>query len=394
MNKHFEGWVLAGQSNMEGYGLLDDPGLDVEIDPRVISLGSDGEWRLAEEPLHWLWESYTPVHASINKSFMADESEKQLSTIEHASRHREVRVNGAGLGLAFGKERTDAIGSNVALIPCAHGGTEIELWMPGFSGLPADSLETLYGSMIDRIKRAKQLSGFELKGVLWYQGESDADTCQSDSYAQKLTHFIESVRKDVGDPDLLFVIIQLGKFITSNDPARRTHWNSLRETQRIIANQTSNTGLVTTLDLSICDEIHLDTQSLYRLGRRISSAVKRDFATPKISRVFYAGRTSNGYSSVKIEVENVHLGWRPGSLSGFEIVQLEGESTAGYRIYDARRDSADHKKIELIIGPTGVDFSSDLKLMYGQGFAPNCNALDMDDQGLPAFGPIDIEFEN
>jgi hypothetical protein len=53
-------WVLAGQSNMQGVGDLIDV---TPPNPRVMLLGMDDKWRLAEEPLHWLVDSPDPVHS-------------------------------------------------------------------------------------------------------------------------------------------------------------------------------------------------------------------------------------------------------------------------------------------------------------------------------------------
>ena len=53
-------WVLAGQSNMEGYGDLKDT---TPPHPKVMLFGMDRTWRPAEEPLHWLVDSPDPVHS-------------------------------------------------------------------------------------------------------------------------------------------------------------------------------------------------------------------------------------------------------------------------------------------------------------------------------------------
>jgi Carbohydrate esterase, sialic acid-specific acetylesterase len=55
--KHIEGWVLVGQSNMEGCGLLDHPALDTDVNSKVMTLTSSGESTVAQEPLHWRWHS-------------------------------------------------------------------------------------------------------------------------------------------------------------------------------------------------------------------------------------------------------------------------------------------------------------------------------------------------
>ena len=146
-------WVLAGQSNMEGVGDLVDV---TPPNPRVMLNGMDGRWGIAEEPLHWLVDSPDPVHSGNP----ADRAARSAQT--HKSRSK-----GAGLGLPFGVMMTEATGVPIGLVACAHGGTSMEEWNPAKKEQGGNSL---YGSMIRQVKEA----GGKVRGVLWYQGESDA----------------------------------------------------------------------------------------------------------------------------------------------------------------------------------------------------------------------------
>ena len=91
-------WVLAGQSNMEGCGLLQGV---AEPNAGVWSFNSGGAWELASEPLHRLWESYTPVHQDLMREggpdWTAGKTDEEL-----AQDATTGRTHGAGLGLAFG----------------------------------------------------------------------------------------------------------------------------------------------------------------------------------------------------------------------------------------------------------------------------------------------------
>ena len=73
-------WVLAGQSNMEGVGDLVDV---TPPNPRVMLMGMDGRWGIAEEPLHWLVDSPDPVHSG-NPADRAARSGKRTSTARRA----------------------------------------------------------------------------------------------------------------------------------------------------------------------------------------------------------------------------------------------------------------------------------------------------------------------
>ena len=94
----------------------------------------------------------------------------------------------------------------IGLVACAHGGTSMEQWNPAKKGEGGNSL---YGSMLRQIK----LAGGKVKGVLWYQGESDANPEASKKYPQVFADFIASVRADLGQPDLPFYFVQIGRFV-------------------------------------------------------------------------------------------------------------------------------------------------------------------------------------
>ncbi len=190
-------WILAGQSNMEGVGKLIDV---TEPHDGVMALGMDGKWVRAEEPLHWLVDSPDPVHSG-DPSTRAERSAKDHKT----------RNSGAGLGLPFAVAMVEATGVPVGLVICAHGGTSMEQWSPSKKDQGGKSL---YGSMLRQVK----LAGGKVKGVLWYQGESDASDKAAPGYAKTFADFIGAVRGDLDTPDLPFYFVQIGRFINDSDP--------------------------------------------------------------------------------------------------------------------------------------------------------------------------------
>ena len=119
-------------------------------------LGMDGKWAQAEEPLHWLVDSPDPVHSGDPKT-----------RAERSAQQHKTRTKGAGLGLPFAVAMVESTGVPIGLVASAHGGTSMEQWNPAKKGEGGNSL---YGSMLRQVK----LAGGKVKGVLWYQGESDA----------------------------------------------------------------------------------------------------------------------------------------------------------------------------------------------------------------------------
>jgi hypothetical protein len=53
--------------------------------------------------------------------------------------------------------------------------------------------------------------GYELSGFVWFQGWNDMYHGFQDEYAENMKNFIKDVRKDLGEPDLPFVIGMMGQ---------------------------------------------------------------------------------------------------------------------------------------------------------------------------------------
>lgn len=91
----------------------------------------------------------------------------------------------------------------VGLVPCAVGGTKITQWERGAG---------LYRKMVDRAKAAMKEGGV-IKGVLWYQGESDTvQEADADSYKINMERLVRDLRLDLQIPTL--PIIQVGIYLS------------------------------------------------------------------------------------------------------------------------------------------------------------------------------------
>ncbi|KAA3438809.1 T9SS type A sorting domain-containing protein [Rufibacter hautae] len=114
----------------------------------------------------------------------------------------------------------------IGLIQATHDGTAIETWQ-----------HTSGGSGVDYDAMVKSIQPYAVKGVAWYQGESNGgDT----DYKTKLTNMLREWRADWGQTSLPFGIIQL---------AYRSGWNSARNAQLEVADTEPSCFLVTIRDL-------------------------------------------------------------------------------------------------------------------------------------------------
>ncbi len=349
-------WVLAGQSNMEGIGNL----VEVETPiPEVRSYGSSERWTIAEEPLHWLHESPRLVHHRL----LGCESVPSQYPPRDSQRNK-----GAGLGLSFAKAHFNHNSVPVGLIPCAHGATSIAQWQP----LLSDDT-TLYAATIARIRDL----GGRVAGILWFQGESDAMGTDWSSYATHLTTLLEAFRADLGQPDLPFLYVQIGRYVTKPTPELIAGWNAVREAQRCWVKKQHHAAMVSAIDLELDDLIHIGTQGLKRLGHRLALAAGGHGA-PQPELVWLEGNRIH----VRFQGIRGHLqaDGRPNGLS------LRDKN--GHEYHCIHKVTLEDNTAMLHL--TEEPFPPECLLWYGWGLNPHCNMTDTADMAVPAFGPISI----
>lgn len=106
----------------------------------------------------------------------------------------------------------------------------------------------LYNGMISPLTR------FPIKGVLWYQGESNTTSFQAArQYRPLLTTLIDSWRTAWGIGEFPFYIVQLPSFGTT---VAEHPWAQLRESQRLVSRAVPQSGLVVTVDLGEANTWH------------------------------------------------------------------------------------------------------------------------------------------
>jgi sialate O-acetylesterase len=381
-------WILAGQSNMFGCGLLEGA---LEPDARVWNFSSAGNWEVAEEPLHRLWESCTPVHQSLLRETLGavtlaqeNQSDAQMAQLE-----AETRANGAGLGIAFGKEMAEATGQSIGLISAAHGGTNLDNWEPC---LKSEGGHSLYGALLQRV----QMAGGNLRGVLWYQGESDGTPEFASHYATRFANWIQSLREDLRRPDLPVIAVQIGRVVQAPNLENgwdKTSWEIVREAQRLLPETVPHTAVTSAIDLPLEDAIHINTPGLIRLGKRMAhlAVPLQAGSTPSAPRVVSIERGALhplGFGKLRVICENVNGGWNPVShQSGFSLCDENGAPLENVLLLDASADKSEPNVINLLFSaPPETKFH----IAYGLGLNPYCNVVDNADQPLLAFVPQPI----
>lgn len=361
-------WILAGQSNMQGCGNL------VDLEPpssQVNVFAMNDTWRNAVEPLHRLDESADIIHSGVEDDAVRRSLVSDTSTW----------TKGSGLGLTFAKELVHKTGRPIGLVPCAHGGTTMAEWNPALRDQGGLSL---YGAMYRRFKEV----GGKVRGALWYQGESDTMTLEAtEAFPQNFKGFVEALRKDFGAPELPFYYVQIGRFTNPDDP---TNWNRVQEFQRLAETDIPHAAMVASIDLELDDLIHIGTDGLKVLGRRMAALAAHDLfgagdlqPGPRLAGVCRAGTPYGPQIVVTFTGVNGLLR-AEGRVSGFSISDASGK-TQPY-IYHQEINPDDPASVILWVNevPAGA------RLWYGRGFDPYCNLVDEAGMALPVFGPVSI----
>jgi sialate O-acetylesterase len=105
----------------------------------------------------------------------------------------------------------------------------------------------LYNSMI------APLVNYTIKGVLWYQGESN--TAKPAEYANLMTTLIKDWRQAWNKPALPFLYVQLPGFMESNSEPEESNYAELRM-QQLQLLKVDHTAMAVALDLGEWNDIH------------------------------------------------------------------------------------------------------------------------------------------
>jgi hypothetical protein len=178
-DKPIKAFILAGQSNMVGYG-------DSTKVPEDVRKSSDGVLRFEGGKWQPLWPSQ-PANGNLP----------------------EFRF---GPEIGFAHEMAKAWpDENIGIIKFAIGGTSLLAWKPDWSKEDADRvrqgrLGSLYKRLMEKVKQAKAERDIEIVGFLWLQGGGDMKNVDvAKEYLDNLKSLVAAVRKDTGVADLPFL---------------------------------------------------------------------------------------------------------------------------------------------------------------------------------------------
>ena len=237
----------------------------------------------------------------------------------------------------------------------------------------------LYNQMLYPILR------YPIKGVIWYQGESNANNdAQANAYRPLFAKLIQSWRSEwqgASSRDFPFLWVQLPNFgAIDRVPPTRASWALLRESQEA-ALSLPNTGQAVAIDVGDPGDIH--PRDKEPVGKRLALVARKIAYGEKIvaSGPTYRSHSIRG-NEVVIEFDNI----------GGGLVSRTGENVRGFAIAGADQQWAwanariDGKRV-IVSSP---QVSAPVAVRYAWGNSPGGLGL-YNREGLPA-GPVSTLF--
>lgn len=199
------------------------------------------------------------------------------------------------------KENRDAAAARVAHRPAP--------WHPWHPNYDSWAPSSLFNGMIS------PLINYPIKGVIWYQGESDSELNRAAMYRRVFPAMISDWRRQWREGNFPFLYVQISSFLAG--PTQ--NWAVIREAQRRTLS-VANTAMVVTTDIGTPHNIHPpDKQDV---GHRLALAAR---ALAYGESVEYSGplyrQTSVDGSQLRVWFDHAKSGLvsKGGSLTGFEV---------------------------------------------------------------------------
>ena len=347
-----EVWLCSGQSNME-------------FPVNATTTAAEDVQMAAHQPLLHLYNMPTrfPTNAekwpkavldSVNKLALLGGQTWQRASKETVSRFSSVAYH-------FGKALADSLKVPVGIICNAVGGTTTESWIDRhtlewhFPSILYDWYNGDFGQpwarkrALENIANAENialqrhpyaacymfeagimpLKDYAIRGVAWYQGESNAHNIELHARLFRLLE--KSWRRFFHQPKLPFLTVQLSSL-------NRPSWPEFRNSQRLLAAQQPQTWLTVTSDVG--DSLDVHYQNKQPVGKRL--------ALQALHHVYEHAIVSEGPSCIKARAvgELVYLYFENAQKLQAKNVPLTGFEVAGEDgVYHAAKAEIDGESV-------------------------------------------------
>lgn len=230
-------------------------------------------------------------------------------------------------------------------------------WHEDFAGWAPSAL---YNGMI------APLTPFAIRGVIWYQGESNSGADRAPIYAHLFQTMIRDWRRSWDEGDFPFLFVQLANWKTGPD----AHWPEVRNAQR----QTlalKNTGMAVIIDVGDAEDLH--PKNKLDVGLRLALAARAIAYGEKIewSGPLYKQLTTEEHA-LRVWFDHAEgLTVRGGEVTGFEVAGADGK-------YSPAQGKIEGTSV--VVSSAAVP--NPVSVRYAWADNPNCNLYNR--EGLPA----------
>jgi sialate O-acetylesterase len=262
--------------------------------------------------------------------------ERGLNPYVRTYRHNDWQDEPSAMAYWLGRNLYELLGVPIGIINKAVSGSNIRTWLPDDADieLPPGLIDQL-GPFVGLNHREliEPLEPFAVRGVFWWQGESDSLNYRAEIYGDQLEALIRSWRRRFERPDMTFIYIMLPTGRGSNVerdsrplPARPDAHPSADDVAMfeayLRALKLPQTGMVITKDLA--SGLHPQRRDLFA-DRMVLWARYLAYG----EKITYAGPI---FESVTREGSALRIRFRPGTAGGlyaFPPYPLQGFSISG-----------------------------------------------------------------
>ncbi|WP_165453916.1 sialate O-acetylesterase [Hyunsoonleella flava] len=248
--------------------------------------------------------------------------------------NKESAFSFSAIGYIFGTKLYQNLNVPIGIIESSWGGTRIESWIPKekllkyknikfFDNLPKEQNKQkkpsfLYNAMV------YPFQNFNIKGVLWYQGESNRS--EPEPYYNYMNDLITSWRSQWKNKNLPFYFVQIAPYdYTKHRTSPGIKANMIREAQLKIAQDIKNAEIVVTTDAGDCEDIHPSKKEI--IAKRLSNIALSEqygfkdiiYRSPEFKNISIA----NDQVTLKFKFHKNDFFIQNNNISGFAIVSSD-----------------------------------------------------------------------
>ncbi len=344
-----EVWLCSGQSNMQQplKGYVGQPTFEGNL---ASAKSNNYNLRLFTVNRHG---SKTPLN-----DVYAYESWQQASP--------ESTSNFSAVAYFFGKQLQEILNVPVGLIHTSWGGSNVQAWMSNdtLSQYETINLEDVaISKQTNRIATAlfnamiNPLTNFTIKGVLWYQGESNR--LNPSEYKTLFPAMVKDWRERWAIGDFPFYYVQIAPFLYGSNHFYNTPKNAafIREVQLQCLDLIPNSGIAITMDIGDENCIH-PPEKKEVADRLLLNALNQTYGYTSIdyqSPIYDTLENEDGGLLLKFKNAEMGLFSDDESLVGFEIA---GKDHVFYPAYAKIKDKKFvFVKSEIVTQPIAVRYA-------------------------------------